>query len=557
MLGKRTRDGRQTLSPTSAPALPVDGNAIETSADPTGRQWRALLLTRDNGNDDKGDLVNGAKRARRQYDSGLVGDHGNGEFDMRALLGGVDRIHLLQACAIPDAVTLSPLIEATIARLVDGAWVQVDYIERTTEPPLTARARLCDILVRIYGSFWSHLARCDAVRMPSVMGCLGNPPTPAQVLRFMKQRMRLAKYAVARVKDTARSDPIGASDTVVALFVRLSAQLTGRSASCLGSIAGPADGPTPQSSPCHPRQTPTTKPTAPAIVIDLDALEITSESSMDGPLNVSSVHIASVEDEVRAEVDAYEHMAKTIWQEQTLNGQATATAMAVTRKSPFAILVLVGAARSLSPDDIPGHSLARRKSHSAPSAMQRSGAPRTNTTSERGSPMSAAGATYEMTTRYALAAVPALSSQTKRGHGQVAYSWVAWCMWDSRTRRTWEDGNADGIAAAEHRIGAGQGAFVQWMRAVAVNAGIALPSGVLVRDPPTDCLNASQLMHEVPDHLVRLFDGYDRRQRAWVHNAILHSRSWWAPITAHQAEPLVTACRHVHPLVPLEIPPIT
>ncbi|AGO83489.1 hypothetical protein psal_cds_75 [Pandoravirus salinus] len=182
--------------------------------------------------------------ARRRHDAWLIDDQLHApDLDMRTLVGAVERVHLLRACSVTGS-TLSPLIETTIARLAHGAWVRAPYVQRTAPPGRTSRAHLCDVLVRVYGPFWSHLARAEIMRQPVVAGRVGNPPNPADVLRCLRRDLGLNKVAAARIKEAAPDDPVGAADTIARIFCHVHADLdaSGAQARLLAADAAVAEG---------------------------------------------------------------------------------------------------------------------------------------------------------------------------------------------------------------------------------------------------------------------------------------------------------------------------
>ncbi|BCU03239.1 hypothetical protein [Pandoravirus japonicus] len=166
---------------------------------------------------------------RRRHDAWLIDDRlHTPDLDLRAVIGAVERVHLLRACSVSGS-TSSPLIETTIARLAHGAWVRGPYVQRTAPPGRASRAHLCDLLVRVYGPFWSHLARAEIMRRPVVAGRVGNPPTPADVLRCLRRDFALNRLTAARIKAAAPDDPAGAADTIARLFCLVHADLDGDS----------------------------------------------------------------------------------------------------------------------------------------------------------------------------------------------------------------------------------------------------------------------------------------------------------------------------------------
>ncbi|AGO81945.1 hypothetical protein pdul_cds_59 [Pandoravirus dulcis] len=205
-------------------------------ADPLAA-WSALVgggppAASSNGGGDGG--------ARRRHDAWLIDDRPHApDLDLRTLIGAVERVHLLRACSV-NGSTSSPLIETTIARLAHGAWVRGPYVQRTAPPGRASRAHLCDLLVRVYGPFWSHLARAEIMRRPVVAGRVGNPPTPADVLRCLRRDFALNRLTAARIKAAAPDDPAGAADTIARLFCLVHADLDGDSSARARDVAADA-----------------------------------------------------------------------------------------------------------------------------------------------------------------------------------------------------------------------------------------------------------------------------------------------------------------------------
>lgn len=163
--------------------------------------------------------------ARRRHDAWLIDDRPHApDLDLRTVIGAVERVHLLRACSV-NGSTSSPLIETTIARLAHGAWVRGPHVQKTAPPGRASRAHLCDLLVRVYGPFWSHLARAEIMRRPVVAGRVGNPPTPADVLRCLRRDFALDRLTAARIKAAAPDDPAGAADAIARLFCRVHVDL--------------------------------------------------------------------------------------------------------------------------------------------------------------------------------------------------------------------------------------------------------------------------------------------------------------------------------------------
>nr|UMO79164.1 hypothetical protein [Pandoravirus belohorizontensis] len=178
--------------------------------------------------------------ARRRHDGWLIDDRPHApDLDLRTLVGAVERVHLLRACSV-NGSTSSPLIETTIARLAHGAWVRGPYVQRTAPPGRASRAHLCDLLVRVYGPFWSHLARAEIMRRPVVAGRVGNPPTPADVLRCLRRDFALDRLTAARIKAAAPDDPAGAADAIARLFCLVHADLDGDSGARARDVAADA-----------------------------------------------------------------------------------------------------------------------------------------------------------------------------------------------------------------------------------------------------------------------------------------------------------------------------
>ncbi|WBR14229.1 hypothetical protein pkur_cds_54 [Pandoravirus kuranda] len=150
------------------------------------------------------------------------------DFDMRTLMGAIERVHLLRACSMLPGTSASPLVETTIVRLAHGAWVRAPYVRETAPAPgRGARAHLCDVLSRIYGPFWSHVARADVARQPAIAGRIGNPPTPADVLRCLRRDFGLSRLEAARIKAGAPLDPVGAADAIARAFCALGVEMAG------------------------------------------------------------------------------------------------------------------------------------------------------------------------------------------------------------------------------------------------------------------------------------------------------------------------------------------
>lgn len=166
---------------------------------------------------------------QRRHNQSLIDERPHRpDFDMRTLMGAVERLHLLRACsALPDT-SGSPLVETTIVRLAHGAWVRAPYVRSTSPAPgRGARAHLCDLLARIYGPFWSHMARADIARQPAIAGRIGDPPTPADVLRCLRRDFGLSRLEAARIKTTAPVDPVGAADAIARIFCGLGVGMAG------------------------------------------------------------------------------------------------------------------------------------------------------------------------------------------------------------------------------------------------------------------------------------------------------------------------------------------
>lgn len=177
---------------------------------------------------------------RRRHDAWLIDDRAHPpDLDLRTVIGAVERVHLLRACSV-NGSTSSPLIETTIARLAHGAWVRGPYVQRTAPPGRTSRAHLCDLLVSVYGPFWSHLARAEIMRRPVVAGRVGNPPTPADVLRCLRRDFALNRLTAARIKAAAPDDPAGAADAIARLFCLVHADLDGDSGARARDVAADA-----------------------------------------------------------------------------------------------------------------------------------------------------------------------------------------------------------------------------------------------------------------------------------------------------------------------------
>lgn len=266
--------------PSSAPSSNDHGKSEPVSFESVARSWRALVIDEPSGG--RGDRRSGGAaaddgaRVRRRYDRFMVGDeHFSPDFDMRRILGGVERVHLMLACST-DAPTRSPAVETSLVRMAHGAWLSAAFVERTASAGTSLRRRLCHTLARIYGSFWSHLSRCDATRMPTLLALLGSPPTPVEVLRCLKRHMGLGRHTYDRVKALAVDDPVLASGTVAMLFVRLSGPLASNPMQPLGSIIGIAPRPLPSASSSTQSATGRDAHGAAIEVIDLDRLEITS-----------------------------------------------------------------------------------------------------------------------------------------------------------------------------------------------------------------------------------------------------------------------------------------
>lgn len=205
------------------------------SADPLAA-WSALVGgTPRMASPDESDLD-----ARRRHDAWLIDDRLHAaDLDLRTLVGAVERVHLLRACLVAGS-TLSPVIETTLARLAHGAWVHGSYVQKTAPPGRASRAHLCDLLVRVYGPFWSHLARAEIMRQPVVAGRVGNPPNPADVLRCLRRDFGLNKAAAARIKEAAPDDPVGAADTIARIFCHVHADLDGGLGAHARSVAADA-----------------------------------------------------------------------------------------------------------------------------------------------------------------------------------------------------------------------------------------------------------------------------------------------------------------------------
>ncbi|AVK76744.1 hypothetical protein pmac_cds_56 [Pandoravirus macleodensis] len=195
---------------------------VDDSADVTHDSFDDFQSDGDDGDD-------AATEAQRHHNRSLIDERPHPpDFDMRTLIGAVERVHLLRACSALPGASASPLVETTVVRLAHGAWVRAPYVRSTTPAPgRGARAHLCDLLARIYGPFWSHIARADTARQPAIAGRIGNPPTPVEVLRCLRRDFGLSRLEAARIKASAPDDPIGAADTIARIFCGLGVGMAG------------------------------------------------------------------------------------------------------------------------------------------------------------------------------------------------------------------------------------------------------------------------------------------------------------------------------------------
>nr|UDO47285.1 hypothetical protein [Pandoravirus massiliensis] len=189
--------------------------------DPTGNSF----VNEDGDCQSQDDMLD----QRRRHDQSLVDERPHPpDFDMRTVMGAVERVHLLRACLASPGGSVSPLVETTIVRLAHGAWVRAPYVRSVPSMPQRGpRAHLCDLLARIYGPFWSHIARADVVRQPAIAGRIGNPPTPIDVLRCLRRDFGMSRVEAARIKAAAPSDPVAAADTIARAFCGLGVGLAG------------------------------------------------------------------------------------------------------------------------------------------------------------------------------------------------------------------------------------------------------------------------------------------------------------------------------------------
>lgn len=210
LLGGPIASPRQQRHPTL-----IDG---DDSADATHNSF-------DDFYRDSDDAIN----AQRYYNRSLIDERPHPpDFDMRTLMGAIERVHLLRACSALPGTSASPLVETTVVRLAHGAWVRAPYVRSITPTPgRGTRAHLCDLLARIYGPFWSHMARADTARQPAIAGRIGNPPTPVEVLRCLRRDFGLSRLEAARIKASAPADPIGAADTIARIFCGLGVGMAG------------------------------------------------------------------------------------------------------------------------------------------------------------------------------------------------------------------------------------------------------------------------------------------------------------------------------------------